>query len=66
VFFRPSAIDTSNGGINFRNFALLFHEGIHGFTKKTDPEIQAALDPSLVGGASINISIYIREHCFTP
>jgi len=64
VFFRPRAIDPSNGGVNVQNLAMLFHEGIHGFTKKTDEQIQRALDPSLVGGASINISKYIADHCF--
>ena len=61
VFFRPSAINTSdpNGG---SNLSLIFHEALHGFLKKSDDEIQRALDPAFLGGPSVNISDYIRKN----
>ncbi len=70
IFLRPGndangnpVIDPSNGGHNARNQSLLFHEGLHGFLGKGDQDIQNALFGSS-GGASSNITEYIRANCF--
>jgi hypothetical protein len=69
TFLRPGndvngtpVIDPSNGGINARNLSLLFHEALHGLTRKVDEDLQSAL--GLPEGPSSNITQYIAENCF--
>ncbi|HXG06307.1 MAG TPA: hypothetical protein VNI77_03160, partial [Nitrososphaera sp.] len=69
IFLRPGrdanrtpVVDRSNGGNNSRNLSLLFHEALHGFTKKVDADIQSSL--GLGSGSSSNVTEYIKMHCF--
>jgi RHS repeat-associated protein len=70
IFIRPGmdannnpVVDLSNGGVNPRNLGFIFHEALHGFLGDVDPNLQDALWGN-AGGASENISNYIRQHCF--
>ena len=62
IYLGPGAVDSSNSGANSRNQSLLFHEALHGFKGNVDSDIQNAL--GLPGGASQNISDYIKGNCF--
>lgn len=59
-FFRPSAIDTSEAGVNENNLALLFHEALHGITGLVDSELQPALGCKIQDDTH-NISEYLRQ-----
>jgi hypothetical protein len=66
VYFRPSAI----GDDARRNFALVFHEALHGYGKSigresdyNDPKLLEVLDRR---GDSIEITNDIKEHCPLP
>jgi hypothetical protein len=64
VFFNPSNLDKSNFGVNTFNMAIVFHEGLHGFTGMTDGQLQSALGCT-VQIASINITDYLEQFVFT-
>jgi RHS repeat-associated protein len=58
-FLRPDAITGS--GIDTQS--LVWHEGIHGFTRKVDADVQNALGIKETP-VSRNITDYIKKHCF--
>lgn len=65
AFFNPGDISTDTRGINGRNMALLFHEGLHGFGARTnsfyDQDVMSIFG---LTGVSGGISDYIQRHCF--
>lgn len=69
----PTGVDLSNGGINSRNMAWLFHEALHGFGGTLQPQNfydQTLLDifypdpASRPTGLSGDITTYIQQNCF--
>jgi RHS Repeat/Domain of unknown function (DUF4214) len=70
IYVQPSAIITSNNGINADNKALFFHEAIHGYgglkggTSYFDDQIQKAFGLKVDPKNTKNITDYIRKHCF--
>jgi RHS repeat-associated protein len=62
VYVRPSTVNNSNGGDNSRNRSLVFHEGLHGYTRMDDYGLQSALQiPTNV--PSGNITQHIAQNC---
>ncbi|MCP9496340.1 MAG: hypothetical protein MSG64_18000, partial [Pyrinomonadaceae bacterium MAG19_C2-C3] len=72
VFFRTSAIDLSNSGVNSYNQGLLFHEALHGYGSSVNGgNFGAYSDKGLLGlfglntaGPSSQITAHIQKHCF--
>lgn len=69
----PTGVDLSNGGVNGRNMAWIFHEALHGFGAILRPENFD--DQTLMGifypvagsaptGSSADITTYIQQNCF--
>ncbi|HXE90793.1 MAG TPA: hypothetical protein VNK82_07520 [Terriglobales bacterium] len=62
TFFRPSAIDLSQGGVNDANLSLLFHEALHGSTGLTDIQLQQAFGcANQSGDNTYNITFYLQQ-----
>ena len=61
-FFEQRAIylDVDNQGNATYNVARLFHEALHGFTGKTDPQLQAFLGCT-VGEDTRDITLYLQQ-----
>jgi len=61
-FFRPAAIDLSQGGVNDFNMGLLFHEALHGITGLGDSQLQHALGcVNQSGSNTSNITNYLIQ-----
>lgn len=63
AYFRPSAIDTSNGGVNSRNRGLLFHEGLHGFGRGARYMDDDLISSFSLAGPSGGVSAHISANC---
>ena len=63
IFVNASNFITSNYGVNTFNVAVIFHEGLHGFTGMNDPQLQQALGCTQQL-ASINITDYLEQFVF--
>ncbi len=67
TFFNPAMIDGANYGANSSNIAMVFHEGIHGFTGITDAALQSKLGCVVHNdGASENISYFLKQFVAFP
>jgi hypothetical protein len=67
VFFNPYNFDKSGEGVNLENMALLFHEGLHGFTNMTDVQLQNAFGCQTKSQLdSLNITDYLRQFLVIP
>jgi hypothetical protein len=61
TFFNPNEVDYTNdqSAISY-NMAVVFHEGLHGFTGKCDPELQKAFKCTVQLGTR-NITYYVED-----
>jgi uncharacterized protein YjdB len=67
VFFNPYNFDKSNYGINVTNMARVFHEGLHGFTAKSDTQLQQAFHCATVDqNNTTNITTYLKQFVAIP
>ena len=65
AFFNPDDISTNRRGVNDRNLALLFHEGIHGYYVGINPLFDQDLMRIFgLSGPSGSITDYIQRNCF--
>jgi hypothetical protein len=65
TFFNPGLFQRDYDGANTDEMATIFHEGLHGFTGKTDSELQLALGCQQQVG-SINITDYLLQFLVVP
>ncbi len=66
-FFRPAAIELSQGGITDFNLAMIFHEGLHGITGWGDQRLQQAFGcENQSGNLTRNITDYLEQFITSP
>ncbi len=61
AFFEPRAISFDNQGATDGNVAILFHEALHGFLKKDDPQLQSFLGCTSGFPDTRDITIYLQQ-----
>jgi len=70
VFFDPNNFNPSGYGINLHNMGVIFHDGLHGFTRLSDPDLQRALGCATVtpppDSDSSNITDYVQQFLSVP
>jgi hypothetical protein len=62
VFFRPTSLGFNDSGKNKGNEALIFHEALHGYTRKTDLQILTDLSiPRDIAHGICSITVRIQN-----
>jgi len=61
TFFEPRAISLDNQGATDANIALEFHEALHGFKQKDDPQLQEFLGCTRGYSNTRDITFYLQQ-----